>query len=167
MVWNEMPSITPLMSPLRRDAGKGGIDRGRVCHIAAQDQGRAVPRRLDQLCLAPADQRNAPARREKGPRRSPPDAQRALWAGWQAFQMAEPGAPEIRPLLLVADQLGRDTREVFAHTVFIGGAFGGNGGGATAVTRQAAVISQQLKRPAKVIWSREEDIAQDKQRPPV
>ena len=71
------------------------------------------------------------------------------------------------PLLLVADQLGRDTREVFAHTVFIGGAFGGNGGGATAVTRQAAVISQQLKRPAKVIWSREEDIAQDKQRPPV
>jgi isoquinoline 1-oxidoreductase beta subunit len=71
------------------------------------------------------------------------------------------------PLLLVADQLGRDTREVFAHTVFLGGAFGGNGGGATAVTRQAAVISQRLKRPVKVIWSREEDLAQDKQRPPV
>jgi isoquinoline 1-oxidoreductase beta subunit len=52
------------------------------------------------------------------------------------------------------------------HTVFIGGAFGGNGGGNTAVTRQAAVISQQLGRPAKVIWSREEDIRQDKQRPP-
>lgn len=71
------------------------------------------------------------------------------------------------PLLLVADQLGRDTREVFAHTVLLGGAFGGNGGGATAVTRQAAVISQALKHPVKVIWSREEDIAQDKQRPPV
>ena len=71
------------------------------------------------------------------------------------------------PLLLVADQLGRDRREVFAHTVFLGGAFGGNGGGATAVTRQAAVISARLKRPVKVIWSREEDLAQDKQRPPV
>jgi isoquinoline 1-oxidoreductase beta subunit len=71
------------------------------------------------------------------------------------------------PLLLVADQLGRDPREVFAHTVFLGGAFGGNGGGGTAVTRQAALISQRLKRPVKVIWSREEDIAQDKQRPPV
>jgi isoquinoline 1-oxidoreductase beta subunit len=52
------------------------------------------------------------------------------------------------------------------HTVFLGGGFGGGGGGNTAVTRQAAEISKQLKRPVKVVWSREEDIAQDKQRPP-
>jgi len=69
-------------------------------------------------------------------------------------------------LQLAADQAGRDTKDVYVHTVFLGGAFGGNGGGGTAVTRQATELSKQLKRPVKVIWSREEDIAQDKQRPP-
>jgi isoquinoline 1-oxidoreductase beta subunit len=68
-------------------------------------------------------------------------------------------------LQLAADQAGRDPKDVFVHTVFLGGGFGGNGGGATAVTRQATELSRQLKRPVKVIWSREEDIAQDKQRP--
>lgn len=66
----------------------------------------------------------------------------------------------------MADELGRNTRDVYVHTVFIGGAFGANGGGNTAVTRQAAILSRQLRRPVKVIWSREEDIALDKQRPP-
>ncbi len=70
------------------------------------------------------------------------------------------------PIRLIADQLGRDTRDVYVNTVFIGGAFGGNGGGNTAVTRQAAVISDKFGRPAKVIWTREEDINHDKQRPP-
>ena len=69
-------------------------------------------------------------------------------------------------LEFAADQAGMDPAKVFVHTVFLGGAFGGNGGGATAVTRQATEISKRLKRPVKVIWSREEDIAQDKQRPP-
>ncbi|MBX4899719.1 MULTISPECIES: xanthine dehydrogenase family protein molybdopterin-binding subunit [Rhizobium] len=69
-------------------------------------------------------------------------------------------------LEIVADELGRSTRGVHVHTVFIGGAFGANGGGNTAVTRQAAVLSARLRRPVKVIWSREEDIAQDKQRAP-
>ncbi|HEX2138762.1 MAG TPA: molybdopterin cofactor-binding domain-containing protein [Woeseiaceae bacterium] len=70
-------------------------------------------------------------------------------------------------LQLAADQLGRRTNEVYVHTTFIGGAFGGNGGGATAVTRQGAEISRQVGRPVQVIWSREEDIRQDKQRAPV
>jgi isoquinoline 1-oxidoreductase subunit beta len=70
-------------------------------------------------------------------------------------------------LQLAADQLGRDPRQVYVHTTFIGGAFGGNGGGATAVTRQAAEISRRVGRPVQVIWSREEDIAQDKQRAPI
>lgn len=69
-------------------------------------------------------------------------------------------------LMLAADQAGRDPKDVFVNTVFLGGGFGGGGGGNTAVTRQAAEISRQLKRPVKVIWSREEDIAHDKQRPP-
>jgi len=66
---------------------------------------------------------------------------------------------------LVASQLGVDPRTVYAHTMFLGGGFGGNGGGGTAVTRQAAEISRQVGKPVKVIWSREEDLAQDKQRP--
>lgn len=78
-----------------------------------------------------------------------------------------PAQNQATPLLLVADQLGRDTEDIHVHTVFLGGAFGGNGGGATAVTRQAAELSHQLQRPVQVIWSREEDIMQDKQRPPV
>ena len=69
-------------------------------------------------------------------------------------------------LQLAADQAGRDPKDVYVHTVVLGGGFGGNGGGATAVTRQATELSKQLRRPVKVIWSREEDMAQDKQRPP-
>jgi isoquinoline 1-oxidoreductase beta subunit len=68
-------------------------------------------------------------------------------------------------ILLVADQLKVDPKIVFAHTMLLGGSFGGNGGGGTGVTRQAAEISKQVGRPVKVIWPREEDIAQDKQRP--
>ena len=68
-------------------------------------------------------------------------------------------------ITLVADQLGVDPKTVYAHTMFLGGGFGGNGGGGTGVTRQAAEISKQIGKPVKVIWPREEDLAQDKQRP--
>jgi isoquinoline 1-oxidoreductase beta subunit len=68
-------------------------------------------------------------------------------------------------VLLVADQLKVDPKTVYAHTMFLGGGFGGNGAGGTGVTRQAAEISKRVGRPVKVLWSREEDIAQDKQRP--
>jgi isoquinoline 1-oxidoreductase beta subunit len=68
-------------------------------------------------------------------------------------------------ILLVADQLKVDPKTVYAHTMFLGGGFGGNGAGGTGVTRQAAEISKQVGKPVKVIWSREEDLAQDKQRP--
>jgi isoquinoline 1-oxidoreductase beta subunit len=78
-----------------------------------------------------------------------------------------PAQNQASPLTVVADQLQRDTKDVYVHTTFIGGAFGGNGGGSTAVTRQAAEISRQVGRPVKVIWTREEDVMQDKQRPPV
>jgi isoquinoline 1-oxidoreductase beta subunit len=77
-----------------------------------------------------------------------------------------PTQDQAAPIHIIADELGRSTRDIYVHTVFLGGAFGGNGGGNTQVTRQAAVISNRFRRPAKVIWSREEDINQDKQRPP-
>lgn len=68
-------------------------------------------------------------------------------------------------LTIAADQAGVSTEKVFVHTMFIGGAFGGGGSGNTAVTRQATELSKRLGRPVKVIWTRDEDIAQGKQRP--
>ena len=38
-------------------------------------------------------------------RRTPPDTDKALYAGWQAFQSADAGAGEIRPLQLIAEAL--------------------------------------------------------------
>jgi len=76
-----------------------------------------------------------------------------------------PSQNQAQALELAADQAGVSTEKVFVHTMFIGGAFGGGGSGNTAVTRQATELSKQLGRPIKVIWSREEDIAQGKQRP--
>ncbi|WP_027283983.1 alpha-2-macroglobulin family protein [Rubritepida flocculans] len=40
-------------------------------------------------------------------RRSPPEAQRALSAAWQAFMMVPAGPPEIPSLLVIAEALGR------------------------------------------------------------
>lgn len=70
-----------------------------------------------------------------------------------------------RSLNEVADQLGRDTSNVFLHQTYLGGGFGG--GFNMDVHRQAAAISAEIGRPVKVIRSREEDIAGDSQRPPV
>lgn len=70
-----------------------------------------------------------------------------------------------RSLNEVADQLGRDTKSVFLHQTYLGGGFGG--GYNMDVHRQAAAISAAIGKPVKVIRSREEDIAQDSQRPPV
>ena len=67
-------------------------------------------------------------------------------------------------LLEAADQLGRDPKEVYFHQTFIGGGFGN--GYCADISRQAVEVSKQIKRPVKLIWSREEDIAQDAQRPP-
>jgi isoquinoline 1-oxidoreductase beta subunit len=70
-----------------------------------------------------------------------------------------------RSLNEVADQLGREPTNVFLHQTYLGGGFGG--GYNMDVHRQAAAISAEVGMPVKVIRSREEDIAQDSQRPPV
>lgn len=85
----------------------------------------------------------------------------------ERVEVWSPTQDQALALTLVADQLGRSTKNVYVNTPFIGGAFGGGGGGATAVTRQAAELSRRVGRPVQVIWSREEDITQDQQRPPV
>jgi isoquinoline 1-oxidoreductase beta subunit len=57
-----------------------------------------------------------------------------------------------------------DAGNVFVHTAFLGGAFGGGGSGNTPVTRQATHLSSELGRPVKVVWSREQDVMHDSAR---
>ena len=45
-------------------------------------------------------------------RRNPPDNQRALQAGWRAFQLAAYGEPEVAPLMVIAEALRRLDRPV-------------------------------------------------------
>jgi isoquinoline 1-oxidoreductase beta subunit len=68
-------------------------------------------------------------------------------------------------LLQVAQQAGRETKDVYVHGTFQGGGFG-NGNG-TDVTRQAVEIAKVVGKPVKVIWTREEDILQTRSRPPI
>ena len=68
-------------------------------------------------------------------------------------------------LLVSADQAGRDPKDVYVHATYQGGGFGC--GNAVDVPRQAVEISKQVGRPVKVIWTREEDIGQNRSRPPV
>ena len=77
-----------------------------------------------------------------------------------------PSQDQSAALQLAASQSGMDPKNVYTHTTFIGGAFGGGGGGNTGVTRQATELSKLLGKPVKVVWSREEDVRQDKQRSP-
>ena len=88
-----------------------------------------------------------------------------VWVQDDRVDVWSPAQDQSVAILLTADQTGRNPKDVYAHTPFLGGAFGGGGGGGTAATRQAAEISKQLKKPVKVLWSREEDLTQDKQRP--
>lgn len=88
-----------------------------------------------------------------------------VWVQKDRVDVWSPTQDQSVAVELVADQTGRDPKDVYAHTMFLGGGFGGNGAGGTGVTRQAAELSKQLGRPVKVLWSREEDLAQDKQRP--
>jgi isoquinoline 1-oxidoreductase beta subunit len=88
-----------------------------------------------------------------------------VWVQDDRVDVWSPTQDQSAAITLVADQLKVNPANVYAHTMFLGGGFGGNGGGGTGVTRQAAEISKQMKKPVKVIWTREEDLAQTKQRP--
>jgi isoquinoline 1-oxidoreductase beta subunit len=70
-----------------------------------------------------------------------------------------------RSLTEVADQLGRDTKNIFLHQTYMGGGFGG--GYNMDVHRQAAAISAEIGKPVKVVRSREQDVAMDSLRPPM
>jgi isoquinoline 1-oxidoreductase beta subunit len=77
-----------------------------------------------------------------------------IWEGTQA--------PDISRTA-VAKALGFREEQVSHNQCYIGGGFGRRNGGYEAV--EAALIARDVKRPVKLVWTREEDIAQGRFRP--
>ena len=71
-----------------------------------------------------------------------------IWEGTQA-----PGLSRWR----IARALGLRPRQVIHHQQYLGGGFGRRTN--TACTIEAALIARAVKRPVKMIWTREEDLA--------
>ncbi len=63
----------------------------------------------------------------------------------------------------VAKALGFKEEQVTHHQCYLGGGFGRRNGGFEAA--EAAVIAREIKRPVKMIWTREEDLVQGHFRP--
>jgi isoquinoline 1-oxidoreductase subunit beta len=64
---------------------------------------------------------------------------------------------------LAAEALGISRDKVNVHTTLMGGGFGRRG--VPDFVAEAAVVSRQVQRPVKLIWSREEDMRHDFYRP--
>ncbi len=77
-----------------------------------------------------------------------------VWMGTQAPESA---------LALAAKAGGVDPKAVFVHNCFLGGGFGRRA--VNDELTQAVEVSKALKRPIKVIWTREEDVRSDRYRP--
>jgi isoquinoline 1-oxidoreductase/isoquinoline 1-oxidoreductase beta subunit len=79
---------------------------------------------------------------------------------------AEVWAPTQSPTLvqaLVAEAIGGSSDDVLVHTTLSGGGFGRRA--IPDVCAQAAVIAKRVKRPVKLVWSRESDMTQAFYRP--
>ncbi len=77
-----------------------------------------------------------------------------VWVGTQAADQA---------LLAAARVSGLKPEQVYVHNGFVGGGFGRRD--ANDEIAQAIAIAKVVKRPVKLIWTREEDTRQDKFRP--
>lgn len=77
-----------------------------------------------------------------------------IWEGTQA-----PGASRAR----IADVLGLDVSRVIHHQQYLGGGFGRRS--VNDYTLEAALVARHLRRPVKLIWTREEDLAYGMFRP--
>ncbi len=64
---------------------------------------------------------------------------------------------------LAADALGISRDKVTVHTTLMGGGFGRRG--IPDFVAEAALVSRQVKRPVKLVWSREDDMRHDFYRP--
>ena len=71
-----------------------------------------------------------------------------VWEGTQA-----PGSSREK----IAEALGLQTSQVIHHQCYMGGGFGRRT--VTDYTIEAALIARSIKRPVKMIWTREEDLA--------
>jgi len=77
-----------------------------------------------------------------------------LWVGTQAAD---------RTLQDMARLTGMKPEQVHVHNAFLGGGFGRRHGVDEGM--QAALLSKAVGKPVKLIWSREEDMRQDRYRP--
>jgi isoquinoline 1-oxidoreductase beta subunit len=77
-----------------------------------------------------------------------------IWEGTQAPDVSRTA---------VAKALGLKEEQVTHNQCYLGGGFGRRNGGYEAV--EAALIAREVKRPVKLVWTREEDIAQGRFRP--
>jgi len=77
-----------------------------------------------------------------------------IWEGTQA-----PGASRAR----IADVLGLDVSRVIHHQQYLGGGFGRRS--VNDYTIEAALVARHVRRPVKLIWTREEDLAYGMFRP--
>ena len=77
-----------------------------------------------------------------------------IWEGTQA--------PDISRTA-VAKAFGLKEEQVAHNQCYLGGGFGRRNGGYEAV--EAALIAREVKRPVKLVWTREEDLAQGRFRP--
>jgi isoquinoline 1-oxidoreductase beta subunit len=77
-----------------------------------------------------------------------------VWMGTQAPESA---------LAFAAKAGGVDPKAVFVHNCFLGGGFGRRA--VNDELTQAVEVSKALRRPIKLIWTREEDIRSDRYRP--
>jgi CO/xanthine dehydrogenase Mo-binding subunit len=64
---------------------------------------------------------------------------------------------------VAAKESGLGLDQVFIHTTYLGGGFGRRGG--VDFVREAIELTKKLKKPVKVMWTREEDIRNDYYRP--
>ncbi|MCB1684140.1 MAG: molybdopterin cofactor-binding domain-containing protein [Pseudomonadales bacterium] len=133
------------------DAGQGNEDRVRGDVAAAFSSADSVVEaeyRVPYLAHACMEPLNATARIL--------DGRCEVWTGSQnplGFKMA------------VAEALDLPAEQVTLHNQYLGGGFGRRSQPDYAV--QAARIAQKTGHPVKLIWSREEDIRQDRYRPAV
>jgi CO/xanthine dehydrogenase Mo-binding subunit len=102
--------------------------------------------RLPYLAHAPMEPQNATAWLR--------DGRCDVWAPTQA-----PGVVRFR----VADAIGFDQADVAVHTTLLGGGFGRRLFADFAT--EAACLAQRIKKPVKIIWSREDDQENDWYRP--
>lgn len=58
---------------------------------------------------------------------------------------------------------GMNPEQIYVHNCFSGGGFGGRGSGKE--VNQAIAVAKAVNKPVKLVWTREEDVRQDRYRP--